>query len=480
MRDAVRDLLLPLEQQAIARRAADHLNREGSVLTDGQLRQAATLYELAGYPSQAAQLLVRAARAAVRAGGLNAAEQYLNDAQTLTGTMPIAAQEVLVERLMVLTLAGRAGDAYEDGIAALDDGRLQDSRPMIMATARAAVGAGLVTEAAHLLAQLESQAEPTDLDVAVLRAHCALAERRRDALGLGEYAARLASEQNRFDAACEAWVIVGRAARRWGTDSAARAFGEALSLSRTHQLPIWQVSALAELGMLDLASDSDPTRFRQARDLAMSTGMLGVVAFADLWIGGILAMRNGYVAAYRTSPEQTPWPGSCDWSAFMLGPARKWRNVWSTRTANRFPDAQRQSGPRMPTRWSPKPSHSAWPVIRLSGRPAPSGYGPGFKAMTPPQSESWRRRFRASRKIKNLRRCGGCGPSFASSLTQNPQALLRLSARMMWAATTSTVARWPLGTRSSRFVRVNLETIRSPKLNITFGTLLTPGTCSGP
>ena len=48
MRDAVRDLLLPLEQQAMARRAADHLNRDDSDLNDGQLRQAATLYEMPG------------------------------------------------------------------------------------------------------------------------------------------------------------------------------------------------------------------------------------------------------------------------------------------------------------------------------------------------------------------------------------------------------------------------------------------------
>ena len=214
--------------------------------------------------------------------------------------MPTAAQEVMVERLEVLTLAGRAGDAYENGIAALADPARQDSRAMIMATARAAVGRAWVAEAAHLLARLESGAESTDLDVAVLRAHCALADRRPEALELGKYAARLACEQNRFDVACEAWVIVGRTARRWGTGSAAGAFGEALSLSRAHQLPVWQVSALAELGMLDLASDSDPTRFHQARDLAVSTGMVGVVAYADLWIGAILAMRRGYVAAYPT------------------------------------------------------------------------------------------------------------------------------------------------------------------------------------
>lgn len=89
MRDAVQDLLLPLEQQAMALRAADHLvNIVDS--TDGQLHQAAALYELAGYPNQAAQQLIRAARAAVRNAALNVAEHYLAEAHVLTGTLPRA------------------------------------------------------------------------------------------------------------------------------------------------------------------------------------------------------------------------------------------------------------------------------------------------------------------------------------------------------------------------------------------------------
>jgi predicted ATPase len=115
MRDAVRDLLLPLEQQALARRAADHLMTSTADLGEGQLRQAAEMYQLAGYPNEAARQWIRAARAAVRNAALDVAQKHLAAAHALTGTVPEAALEVLIERIETLTLAGRAGDAYHSG-----------------------------------------------------------------------------------------------------------------------------------------------------------------------------------------------------------------------------------------------------------------------------------------------------------------------------------------------------------------------------
>ena len=119
MRDAVRDLLLPLEQQSLARRAADHLANRTTEPTEGQLRQAAEMYELAGYPDLAARQLIRGDRAAVRSAALDVAEHHLAAAHALTGRLPDAALEVLIERIDTLTLAGRAADGYHSGIAAL-------------------------------------------------------------------------------------------------------------------------------------------------------------------------------------------------------------------------------------------------------------------------------------------------------------------------------------------------------------------------
>jgi DNA-binding CsgD family transcriptional regulator len=298
MRDAVRDLLLPLEQQALARRAADHLVNSTTDLNEGRLRQAAEMYQLAGYPDQAARQLIRAARAAVRNAALDVAEHHLAAAHALTGTLPEAALDVLIERIDTLTLAGRAADGYHNGVAAIQSVAAGNGRRLLVATARAGYSAGLLAEAAPLLARLEQVAEPTDIDLAVLRAHAARADRKAEAIQLGQLAAARALEQGRFELACEALLVAGTAAQRRDIDLAAHALNQALALSEAHQLSIWQVQALAELGAIDLASDSDPTRCYQARERAIAAGMLGTVVLMDTRIGHVTVFRNGFMAAY--------------------------------------------------------------------------------------------------------------------------------------------------------------------------------------
>ncbi len=298
MRDAVRDLLLPLEQQTLARRAADHLANRTTEPTEGQLRQAAEMYELAGYPDRAARELIRAARAAVRGAALDVAEHHLTAAHALTGTLPDAALEVLIERIDTLTLAGRAADGYHSGIAALQSAAAGDSPRLLVATTRAAYSAGLRAEAAPLLARLEQVAEPTDSDLMVLRANAASAYRKSEAIQLGQLAAARALDEGRFELACEALLVAGTAAQRHDIDLAGRILHQALALSEAHQLSIWQVQALAELGVLDLATDSDPSRDYQARERAVAAGMLGAVALLDTEISMLTAFREGFVAAY--------------------------------------------------------------------------------------------------------------------------------------------------------------------------------------
>jgi DNA-binding CsgD family transcriptional regulator len=298
MRDAVRDLLLPLEQQALSRRAADHLANRTTEPTEGQLRQAAEMYELAGYPDQAARQLIRAARAAVRSAALDVAEHHLTAAHALTGRLPEAALEVLIERIDTLTLAGRAADGYHSGIAALQSVAARESRRLLVATAQAAYSAGLRTEAGQLLVRLEEVAELTDLDLAVLRAHAAQADRKVEAIQLGQLAAAQALEDGRFELACEALLVAGTAAQRRDIDLAARVLHQALALSEEQQLAIPQVQILAELGALDQQTDSDPTRFYLARERAIAAGMLGTVTLIDMGIGHVTAFRDGLLAAY--------------------------------------------------------------------------------------------------------------------------------------------------------------------------------------
>ncbi|HEY5783711.1 MAG TPA: LuxR C-terminal-related transcriptional regulator [Microlunatus sp.] len=299
MADAVRDLLLPLERQAIAHRAADQMSSQ-TELSDGELRQAASLYELAGYPQQAAELLIRAARAAVSHAALDVADRYLSDAQSLTGNLSRSALDVLTQRLETLVLAGRAGDAYDSGTAALREIAGSDASRLILATARAAFAAGRYESGRELLNRTERSGEAASPELCVLQAQAALAERETSAFSLAKSAAIQAQSEGRFDLACEALLVVGVAARRRNTDEAIAELEIALDFSRSHNLAVWEVKALAELGATDMMAASDATRLEQARVLATDAGMPGTVAKIDLIIAQTIISRQGYRSGYQT------------------------------------------------------------------------------------------------------------------------------------------------------------------------------------
>lgn len=294
---AVADLLLPLEQQAIARRAADALAHEPAP-TDGGLRQAAQLYGLAGYPHEAARQLIRAARLAVGHAALDVAERYLADAQVLTGDLADSAHQVLIERMEALIVAGRAGDAYDSGLAAVRGEASPDPGQLLAATARAAFAAGRYEEGTDLLARLDRKRVVADARLATLRAQAAHAGRRPEAVTLGRAAALQAQQEEEVGVACEALVIAGMAARRFDSDQAISLFQQVIELSRGHNLRLWEVRATAELGAIDMMTDSDSGRLERARKLATTAGMVGTVAEIDMHIGETVIVRRGFVAAY--------------------------------------------------------------------------------------------------------------------------------------------------------------------------------------
>lgn len=310
IRDVVRESLLPLEQQAYARRGADWLaHAEGA--TDGQRRLAATLYELAGYPHRAAQELIAAARLALRGAALGAAEQYLSAAQQLTGEYPEAAREVLIESIETLSLAGRAADGYQNGVQTLGTSTARENGPLLVATARAAFAAGLSAEGLELVSRLEADNDPNDVNIAVLRARAAYRQRRDEAVALGEQAAAAAAASGRFDLSCEALTIVAATVRRTGFQAASRVLHRAHELSRAQHLTVWETRILAELGLIDVFADSDATRVKEARSHAVNSGMVGLVAELDMMIAATVSIREGYVAAY-------PLAASADTEAHRL------------------------------------------------------------------------------------------------------------------------------------------------------------------
>jgi len=298
----VRESLLPLERQAYARRGAERLAKEPTP-TDGQLRQAAILYELAGYPQLAAQQFVAAARIAVKHAALRAADDYLSQAHRLTGQYQDTAREVLVERMETLTMAGQADEAYHSGVEALRSATGRDNHALLAATARAAFTAGLAAEGSTFVNQLEAEAGADDIEVAVLRARATYLQKRTSAASQGEKVAAEASAAGRFDLACEALTTMGATLRRTDLLKATQVFQRAYSLSREYHLAIWEIRALAELGTIDSITNSDSERLNEARDQAGQSGMIGLVAELDLRICQTISIREGYVAGYPSLAE---------------------------------------------------------------------------------------------------------------------------------------------------------------------------------
>lgn len=297
MSDAVLDLLLPLERQDVARRAAEQLSIQAAP-NDGELSRAASLYELAGFPQRAADMHVRAAHVAVSHAALDVADRHLRDAQLLTGGLSQRAVEVTTQRLETLVLAGRAADAYDSGSAVLPGVADADATRLILATARAAFAVGRLENARSLLAKVEREPDAAGSELSLLQARAALAERSASAIDVGNHAAIQARAEGRFDLACEALIIVGAAARRRNTAEAINALDQALELSRSHSLAVWEVQALAELGVIDMMTASDTVRLDQARRLATAAGMPGTVAKIDVTIAQAIIPRQGYRSAY--------------------------------------------------------------------------------------------------------------------------------------------------------------------------------------
>ena len=296
VREVISDRLLPLERRELARAAAEQL--AGALVNapseDGH-RQAADLWELAGFAGPAAQHLVHAARAAVRSAAVDVAAQDLTRAHGLAGAMPSAALDVLVEWIQTMTLAGRAVDGFRSGVVALSTAAGRGHRQLRFVTARAGYVARLVTPARQLAAELLT--DRSDAESALLAVYDA--DRTEAAIALGQRAAQLAEERGRFDLACEALLLAGRAARRHAPDGAEELLRRAVGLSERHELPVWRVMSEVELGNAEmLRLPVDPTRFERARIAAVEAGMAGILATIDTRLGEVTVESRGFRAGY--------------------------------------------------------------------------------------------------------------------------------------------------------------------------------------
>ncbi len=285
-REAVTDRLLPPRRQSLAAAALKALDEAHPDL-DGPWRDlAADLALQSGDDHRAAELLIVSGRSAIARGALATAIDALRRADQLGDQR---AAEYLVE---ALALAGRVDDAVEVGASAISRlGRTLEAAEIHVRLAHAAVAAARWPLAAqHLEAagQLIPAGSDTDLKAraAVLEAEVALAADRVDeARSLASEA--LSSGTSSPEVRCNAFEVLGRAERFSDLDAAKGLFEQALSTAQLHDLPLWQVRAMHELGTIDMFDHAGIERLVEARRLAGEFGALSMAAEVDLQLAAV-------------------------------------------------------------------------------------------------------------------------------------------------------------------------------------------------
>jgi DNA-binding CsgD family transcriptional regulator len=272
--DAVRADLLPPEYRSIARSAAAVMEQRAPEYRD----LAAGLWVAAGEDIRAAELYVQAGKQARRRGALQTAEGLLSRAATLAGD-----DAALRRRAEVALLEALAGAGDTDRALALGERLLADGETSVrMTLAEVAAAAGRWEQAAAWLTQENT---PDDPRAGVLAARLAHARGEpAQAQRLAEAALAAAREQARWLVACQALQVIGRAARVSDADAARSAFAAAERLAATHDLPLERVSALHELGTIDLLVTGSTAALERAYVLAIEAGALGLAATLDIQI----------------------------------------------------------------------------------------------------------------------------------------------------------------------------------------------------
>jgi DNA-binding CsgD family transcriptional regulator len=284
--DAVRTDLLPPEHRALARAAAAVVEQR----EPGAYDLAAGLWMAAGEDARAAELYLDAGRQERRRGALQTADAQLTRAAILAADKPELRREAEAALIGVLADAGDTDRALALGERLLARGETWVRLTM----AEVAAAAGRWDVAASGLTALPDTDDPRARVLAARVAH----ERGKpeDARSIAKLALIKAEERNQWSVACQALEVMGRTARVTDLEAARNAFQTAERLAIDHDLPLERVSALHELGTVDLLLDGSIVRLEQARAVALDAGALGLAAKVDVQIAASLLHRDADAA----------------------------------------------------------------------------------------------------------------------------------------------------------------------------------------
>jgi DNA-binding CsgD family transcriptional regulator len=290
--------LLPPQRARLATRLLDVIDQAHPGLPGDWCELAAQLAQEAGRRSQAAALRLESGRRALDRGALVTAEATLRQARDLveSGDLALDIDETLIEllalageHLQVATLGEQLIQALHRTGAAGD--RLGRAHLRI---ARAMAAASNWTSASqHLDAAREFVAAggaSLSASIGAVAAHVAIGQGQiAHAHELAHGALEAAEQAGLWDIACEAQEVIGRVARaRNSLDEAEAAFDRARALAEEHDLAMWHLRAMHELGTIDIFTPgAGPERLREARQLAEVSGALGLAAIIDVQLAAM-------------------------------------------------------------------------------------------------------------------------------------------------------------------------------------------------
>jgi tetratricopeptide (TPR) repeat protein len=301
-RDAVLDSAIPPERAAWAARAAEAMRARLDEPTGNAQASRAALTELwadAGRADLAAWECVELSRDAVREGSLAGAERWLARAAELRPHLP----NLAADRVAVLTQSGRGAEALEIGAPELDRLHGRERSVLCLELARAAIVDEQWSRALELVESSGVAHDPRG-DIVAADAYFGagevdrarhLAQRALDILEAR--AASTPTDRDLAAARCEAWDVLGRT--RFARDPAGgeEAYRQAARIAADVGLTTWRVRALVSVGIAELSRLDISPALTMARDLAVSTGQLAIVASVDLLLSDSAMVVDGPDAA---------------------------------------------------------------------------------------------------------------------------------------------------------------------------------------
>ncbi|MEU7581401.1 AAA family ATPase [Streptomyces sp. NPDC041068] len=306
--------LTPKQQARTARQCAGAVEDLHPQLPAEWCLMAARLWSATGERITAAGLYARAGSRALAQGAATAAADALDRARALltgedpAGVGPADPQQavpyahVLDLLLNALTEAGESERAWRlhgavDGVCPAAVGaeraaglHLRLAR-VAAACGREEAGRAQLSEARRLLGADPDAYAVVDAAEAVLARQAGEVSAREEARA--RRAAATAERTGAWEAACQAWDVLGVLARSRDVQESTVCFDRVRNVAERHGLPFWRLRSLFRLGGDDWLTEGDVARLEHARREAvrLGAGDIGASAEADLALWLVLSGR---------------------------------------------------------------------------------------------------------------------------------------------------------------------------------------------